>query len=70
MSGVPRQNERSEYLNAFLLLFKFRFFIHKTSEILWRLLNILMPAQYALFWKHERLAVGLRRWSLFLALTP
>jgi hypothetical protein len=34
-----------------------------------RLLKILMPAYYALFWKHERLAVGLWKWSLFLVLT-
>jgi uncharacterized Zn-finger protein len=34
-----------------------------------RLLKIVMPVQNALFWKHERLAVGLCSWCLFLVLT-
>lgn len=33
-----------------------------------KVLKILMPAKYSHFWKQERLAFGLRGWSLFLVL--
>jgi len=40
------------------------------SEIWWLVdLKILMPADYALFWKHESLAVGVWSRFLFLVLT-
>jgi hypothetical protein len=53
--------------NLFQRQCKSGIFIYKTSETRSWNIKMFMPAQHAVFWRYDRLAIGLWTWFLFLA---
>jgi len=51
-----------------LVTLNYAFSSNRLVTLSCKVLKILMPAKYMHFWKYDRLAFGLRGWSLFLIL--